>query len=122
MGIHEGQRKRPVNDRIGVNCQLWTYETMDGTLEGLPKADKEGRFVMKLLDPNFNLLIPVFLTDDPYHKSPLIEHDDLLFVVATFVQMKKHLNVIVTYAGSIDPIKSPICTDAYKVVKMKDKK
>lgn len=106
--MRDMQNKEPK----AMKVHLWTFETKNGEPNGPPKADKHGRYVMKLLKEDFLLKVPLLInTDDAIIKPPLIEYDGILWVYHTIVQKQNYINLVVLYAGTPDPKKSVVCAD-----------
>lgn len=97
------------------NHQLVDLWTIEFDKEGNPKQDKAGKYVMQLLKKDYLLTIPVLInSDDTYIKPPFFEHNNKLWAYHSIVQLENRTNLIVMFAGSVAPEKSPFCADAKK--------
>jgi len=90
-----------------IKTKLWTFElTKDG---GVVETDKDGKVIPILLDDDFTLRIPLYITRSEYHEPPMIEHNGKIWIVNRFIQLENQINIFVLPCGSSDPKKSPIC-------------
>lgn len=105
--------KKLENNQNSIKVDLYTYKTDNGLPNGAVISDKDGKYIPVLMKRGYELKVPIHINfEDPHIRPPFIEHNNMLWLLHTFVQLEDRLNMIVMYAGSPEADKSPICADS----------
>jgi hypothetical protein len=117
LAIFFGAQLRKTNQKLtNPNFIKVDLMTIAFNEEGEPIQTENGGYEMILLKKDFVLKVPVPINSEDSHiKPPFWEHDNKLWLYHSIVQLKDRINLIVMFAGSVDPEKSPFCANAAKM-------
>ena len=121
LAVFFGVQLRKTNQNL-INPNFIKVDLMTIAFDedGNPIETENGGYEMLLLKKDFVLKVPVPINSEDTHiKPPFWEFNKKLWLYHSIVQLEDRINLIVMFAGSIDPKKSSFCADAKKMKAVK---